>query len=69
MNILAKKLIFKELYGPNLSEENLVFWINKFILEKETKKNITLKCSDIENILQKKEASKNAALHIIESLI
>ncbi|MDN3505847.1 MAG: lipid-A-disaccharide synthase [Simkaniaceae bacterium] len=55
VNIVAKKHIYPELYGPNFTEEALYRETKKFLTSDELHQQCRDKCSEIDTILQKKQ--------------
>lgn len=69
VNILSQKQIFPELYGPNFTLENILFWANKILLESSFRKKIVSDCNIIKkNLAPISNPNKNAALSIIKTI-
>lgn len=62
VNILAQKRIFPELFGTNLSVENIVLESKKLLEPNDIPKE----CEKISQLLSSKDPGQNAALAIIE---
>lgn len=60
--------VFPELFGPNLTDENLFFWAQKLFFDQTMRKNCTNQCEKIEKLLGEKRASKEAARAIFSSI-
>jgi len=61
VNIIANKEIFKELYGPNLSINNLYESCNNLLYDKNIKNQIVLKCKNLIKTLKVENSNKKAA--------
>lgn len=68
VNIVAKKMIFPELYGYNLTKENLLYYVNKLLLEKSYKEKIIENCEEVIKLFNKNTIKKEA-VRAIFSLI
>lgn len=68
VNILSNETIFPELYGPNLTKENLTYFLLKFLRETTFKETIKEKCKRIKKILQNDHASIAAAKKILKKI-
>jgi lipid-A-disaccharide synthase len=62
VNIIANRLIFAELYGPNLTTNALYAHLNKLLTNKVYYKKIKDDCSDVKNILENGTLKKPANL-------
>lgn len=67
VNIISQKLIFPELYGPQVNEKNLHYWITKLLLEKNESQKIIGGCDELINSLKKTDYNKTAALSILKT--
>ncbi len=65
VNIIAKKRVFPELYGPNLSANSLYNELNNFLINKQALQNCTQQCVKIKEILGPSSASEEAAKNIL----
>jgi lipid-A-disaccharide synthase len=61
VNIIANKQIFYELYGPNLSVENLYQCSAKFLFDEKTRNDCISECENLIKILKNDNANKQAA--------
>jgi lipid-A-disaccharide synthase len=68
VNIIENKLIFPELYGPNLSLDSLTSNINNFLLNKKNLENCQKDLNILKNNLFSLNPSKNAAKKLIKLL-
>ena len=66
VNIIAQKYVFPELYGPNFTEENLDYYLSKFLTEKSFSEQIIIDCEKIKNTFNL--SKKEPALSILETL-
>ncbi len=60
-NILLNKAVFPELFGPNLTEDKLFFWIKQLWFDATLRKECFLRCSEVQNSLGTKQAAREAA--------
>lgn len=60
-NIIAKKAVFPELFGPNLTEENLFFWAKKLWSDPELRNRCLEGCKEMSHSLGTKKAALEAA--------
>lgn len=67
-NIIYSGELFPELFGPHLKEETLHHKVQEFMLSEYVRSNCIEKCKKLKNFLGNKNASKEAARVIIESL-
>lgn len=67
-NIIHDGELFPELFGPNLKEETLYHKVQEFMLSEYVRSSCIEKCKKLKGFLGKKDASKEAARAIIESL-
>lgn len=65
VNIIAKKRMFPELYGPNLSVDSLYDELNNFLTNKELLHDCKKQCEEIKEILGSYCASEEAAKNIL----
>lgn len=66
VNIIGQRLIFPELYGPQVNEKNLHFWLTKLLLEENYRKKIIDDCSEIVSSLKKADYKKSRALSVLK---
>lgn len=59
VNILQNKLIFPELYGPNLTKENLIVHLKNFLAKAQTREKIKKECLKLKNDLRIDKDRKN----------
>jgi len=67
VNIILSKSIFPELFGPNLTEDKLFFWIQKFWFDSDSRETCLKGCSEVRKSLGVRNAALEAAGHILES--
>ncbi len=67
VNILQKKLIFPELYGPNLTKENLISHLKNFLDSAQIREKTKKECVKLKNDL-KTEQGLNGANAILTTL-
>lgn len=68
VNIIANKQIFFELYGPNLTVDNLIKYSNKFLFEDKTYKDCIIECENLVKIIEVRNSNKKTA-SIISSFL
>jgi lipid-A-disaccharide synthase len=68
VNIVAKKMIFPELYGYNLTKKNILYYLNKLLQEKSYEKEIIEGCEEVKNIFSKNEEEIDPAKAILVTL-
>lgn len=68
VNIIMSKSIFPELFGPNLTEENLFFWAKKLWLDNEARNQCIEGCKELQEALGNRRAATEAAHAIICAL-
>lgn len=61
VNIIANKQIFYELYGPNLTPDNLYEKANKLLYDEKTKNDCLSECENLIKLLGVKNSNKEAA--------
>jgi lipid-A-disaccharide synthase len=59
VNIIAQKQIFPELFGPNLTEDQLFFWARELLQRPEA---CLAGCEEVRQLLGEKDAIREAAL-------
>lgn len=64
-NIVVNKRVFPELFGPNLTEEQLFFNAQKLWFETEPRKECVERCKEVRHSLGRKKAAKEAAQAIL----
>lgn len=67
-NIIHEGELFPEFFGPNLKKEALHKKVQEFMLSEYIRTSCIEKCKKLKNFLGEKDASKEAARAIIESL-
>lgn len=65
VNILMKKEIFPELYGPNLTHKNLIFWAEEFLQKKDLLQEKVKECRTMRLHLTKENEPQDAAQAIL----
>lgn len=68
VNIIAKKTIFPELYGLTFTKENLVYYLNKILLEKSFKEKIIDGCEEVKKIFCQYNEQTDPAEAILSSI-
>jgi lipid-A-disaccharide synthase len=68
-NIVANELVFPELFGPHLTDQNLDTWAQKLWFDPAERKKCFNACEKVEKILGKKCASQAAAIAILNSFV
>jgi len=68
VNIIAKKIVFPELYGINFTKENLLYYLNKLLLEKTFKEKIIRDCDEVKKIFHQNTEQIDAARAILASI-
>ncbi len=66
VNIIQNKSIFPELFGPNLTEENLFFWAQKLWFDEEARQACQKELENLRKSLGVNKASETAAAAILE---
>ncbi len=64
-NIIAKKAVFPELFGPNLTEENLYFWAKKMWIDSDLRNQCLEECKEVSLSLGTKKAALEAAKAVL----
>lgn len=67
-NIVVNKSVFPELFGPNLTEEQLFFWAQKMWFDEEARKMSLLGCAEVRKSLGVKRAAQEAAEAVLSSM-
>ena len=67
-NIVLSKQVFPELFGPNLTEDQLFFWARNLWRDEELRKTCLESCSEVRKSLGVRDASKEAAAAIMREL-
>lgn len=65
VNILASRSVFPELFGPQLTEEQLFFWVQKLWFHEPYRKQMEEECRSIRSSLSEKNANSQAAEAVI----
>jgi lipid-A-disaccharide synthase len=68
VNIIENRRIFPELFGPNLTEENLYFWTEHLLSDKKAYSDCKKSCEKLINSLETKKPSEEAAKNILAIL-
>ena len=69
VNIIAKKTVFPELYGISFTKENILYYLNKLLLEKTFKENIIQGCEEVKKIFHQNSEQTDAAKAILSLII
>ncbi|PIS01971.1 MAG: lipid-A-disaccharide synthase [Chlamydiae bacterium CG10_big_fil_rev_8_21_14_0_10_42_34] len=67
-NLVVNQLVFPELFGPNLTEEQLFFWAHKLWTDEEARNSCLLGCLEVRKSLGVKRASKEAANCVLSTI-
>ncbi len=65
VNLLASKRVFPELFGPQLTEEQLFFWTRKLWFDPQARGECLQGCEEVIQLLGPKQASREAANQIL----
>ncbi len=65
VNIIVSQCVFPELFGPNLSEKSLSFWIDRLWFDEKMRAEATAGCKALRQALGDLNASKEAARALI----
>lgn len=68
VNIIENKRIFPELFGPNLTEENLFFWANHLLHDVNARQECIKQCQSLHASLKEKKPSVTAAASLLTLL-
>lgn len=66
-NIVVNKAVFPELFGPNLTEQNLYFWAHTLWTSEAARKKCIDGCAEVRDSLGEKKAAHEAAVAILGS--
>jgi lipid-A-disaccharide synthase len=64
-NIVVNKRVFPELFGPNLTEDQLFFWAQKLWFDEAAREGCRKGCSEVRKSLGEKRAVEEAALALL----
>ncbi len=67
-NIVLNKLVFPELFGPNLTEEALFFWAQKLWFDEEARTECLKGCAEVRKSLGVNRAAQEAATAVLSSM-
>lgn len=67
-NIIANELIFPELFGPNLTEENFYLQAERLWFDRDARARCLTGCKKIRSLLGERDASYEAAQSILQIL-
>ena len=65
VNIIKNQRIFPELFGPNLTEDQLFFWTQKIWFNPQVQQEIKEGCKEVRRALGEKNAKLEAAKQVI----
>ncbi len=68
VNILSGKKIFPELFGPHFTEENLYYYAERFLSEKEQYAECQKNCRDLTRLMGEKKASEEIVTHLLSKI-
>lgn len=68
VNIIENRRIFPELFGPNLTEENLFFWTDHLLSDEKSYKDCIKNCKKLFDSLESKNPSEEAAKSLLSYL-
>lgn len=68
VNIIENKRIFPELFGPNFTEKNLLYWAEHLLNDKEAYADCIEGCKKLFNSLKKSNPSDEAAKSVLSLL-
>lgn len=67
-NIIADKAVFPELFGPNLTEDQLFFWTQKLWTDEQARKECLAGCDQVRKSLGVKRAAREAAEAVVSTI-
>jgi lipid-A-disaccharide synthase len=67
-NIVVNKAVFPELFGPNLTEEQLHFWAQKLWFDQTARANCLEGCKEVQKALGERNAAHEAAESVLSCL-
>ena len=66
VNIIGKRSIYPELFGPNFTENNLYFELKKYLKDPIKKEDCIKNCLDIKTLIGERDATHTAVEKILE---
>lgn len=67
-NIVVNKSVFPELFGPNLTEEQLFFWAKTLLLDEDARARCLAGCLEVRKSLGMKRAMREAAICLFSAV-
>lgn len=68
VNIILREQVFPELFGPNLTEQSLLFWGEKLWFDEETRKSCKKECKKVLKSLGMNKSQECAAESILSTV-